>query len=91
MMLRHDIIFTFLFIFYVFQEALTSLKKNLQNKWDFISMQAEEQVIQGAASYLPFLYEYIHIKKEVRWPHSVVTICYGCINILKRRALSSEV
>ncbi|KDR13220.1 regulator of G-protein signaling 9 isoform X2 [Zootermopsis nevadensis] len=25
-------------------EALTSLKKNLQNKWDFISMQAEEQV-----------------------------------------------
>nr|CAD7578622.1 unnamed protein product [Timema californicum] len=25
-------------------EALNSLKKNLQNKWDFISMQAEEQV-----------------------------------------------
>jgi regulator of G-protein signaling len=25
-------------------EALASLKKNLQNKWDFISMQAEEQV-----------------------------------------------
>nr|CAD7429668.1 unnamed protein product [Timema monikensis] len=25
-------------------EALNSLKKNLQNKWDFITMQAEEQV-----------------------------------------------
>jgi len=28
----------------VFQEALTSLKKNLVNKWDVIVMQAEEQV-----------------------------------------------
>jgi hypothetical protein len=28
--------------------------------------------LQGAASYLPFLYEYIHIKKEVSLPHPVL-------------------
>lgn len=28
------------------QEALSNLKKNLAAKWDFITMQAEEQVIE---------------------------------------------
>lgn len=32
------------YTFHYFQDSLNSLKKNLQNKWEFITMQAEEQV-----------------------------------------------
>jgi len=36
--------FLLLEIAFLVQEALNNLKKTLQNKWDFVTMQAEEQV-----------------------------------------------